>query len=334
MKFRIGYRTIKSAIGATAAIVLSQYFGLQNYVSAGILTILCIQVTKRKSLQASWARILSCLIAIVFSIIFFEGIAYHPLVIGLLLLVFIPTTVMLKASEGIVSSTVIVFHFFSQGNVTLPFIWNEIAIIFIGIGMALVVNTYMPSEDYKIIDYQRKIEANFKTIFLEIVRFLREGKYDWDGREIAETANLIHDAKRLSIQVMENRFLNHDDIYYTYFSMREKQFEIIERVLPIITSISDTVTQGKMIADFIEELAEHIHSGNTAIIYLEQLAEMKTEFEQMALPKTREEFEIRASLLHFIREMEQYLLIKRAFKGIDGSEKKASGRKRADQPGK
>ena len=29
MKFRIGYRTIKSAIGATAAIMLAQFFGLR-----------------------------------------------------------------------------------------------------------------------------------------------------------------------------------------------------------------------------------------------------------------------------------------------------------------
>ncbi|MBB6444808.1 aromatic acid exporter family protein [Bacillus benzoevorans] len=324
MKFRIGYRTIKSAIGATAAIVLAQYFGLQNFVSAGILTILCIQVTKRKSLQASWERILSCLTAMAFAILFFEGIAYHPLVIGLLLLLFIPTAVMLKASEGIVSSTVIVFHFFSQGNVTLAFIWNEIAIIFIGVGVALVVNTYMPSVDHKIIDYQKKIEANFKTIFLEIVRFLREGEYDWDGREIPETVKLLKEAKLLSIQVMENRFLHHDDIYYTYLSMREKQFEIIERVLPIITSISHTVTQGRMIAAFIEELAEHIHSGNTAVLYLDQLAEMHHAFEKMELPKTREEFEIRAALLHFIKEMEQYLLIKQAFKGMEDRKKKAA----------
>ena len=52
--------------------------------------------------------------------------------------------------------------------------------------------------------------------------------------------------------------------------MREKQFEIIERVLPIVTSISQTVKQGQMIADFIEELAEHIHAGNTANIYLDK----------------------------------------------------------------
>ena len=70
-----------------------------------------------------------------------------------------------------------------------------------------------------------------------------------------------------------------------YFKIREKQFEIIERVLPIVTSISRTVEQGKTIADFIEELAEHIHSGNTADFYLNKLHEMNMSFENMELPK-------------------------------------------------
>ena len=43
---------------------------------------------------------------------------------------------------------------------------------------------------------------------------------------------------------------------------------------------------------------------------------MKVEFEKMELPKTREEFETRAALFQFVREMEQYLIIKSSFKGL------------------
>ena len=43
----------------------------------------------------------------------------------------------------------------------------------------------------------------------------------------------------------------------------------------------------------------------------------------MDLPKTREEFEDRAALLHFTKEMEQYLIIKRSFKGLDGKKKRS-----------
>jgi uncharacterized membrane protein YgaE (UPF0421/DUF939 family) len=41
---------------------------------------------------------------------------------------------------------------------------------------------------------------------------------------------------------------------------------------------------------------------------------MKKEFEEMQLPKTREEFEVRAALLQLVKEMNQYLIIKSSFK--------------------
>ncbi|MGV2938315.1 aromatic acid exporter family protein [Mesobacillus sp. LC4] len=322
VKFRIGYRTLKTALGTAVAIVIAQFLGFENYVSAGILTILCIQVTKKRSLQASWHRFLACVIAMAFSAVFFEGIMYHPIVIGVLLLFFIPTVVMFRAKEGVVSSSVIIMHIYSAGKVTTGLLLNELGIITIGIGVALIMNLYMPSVDNKLEAYQRDIEAQFKKIFREIALYLRKNDSDWDGRELTETARMIEKAKSLAIQDVENHFLRDENLYYQYFKIREKQFEIIERVLPSVTSIPRHVEQANMVAGFVEELAKGIHPGNTVLFYLEKLLRMKTEFENMELPKTREEFEARAALLHFVNEMEQFLLLKRSFKGLKTSEDK------------
>ena len=315
MKYRIGYRTIKTAVGTSISIMIAQMLQLDNFVSAGILTILCIKVTKKKSLRASWDRFFACLLAMAFSSLFFEGIAYHPLVIGLLLLFFIPAAVMAKASDGIVTSSVIILHIYSAGEVSKDLLLNELGIIIVGIGVALIANLYMPSLESKLKEYRLEIEENFKIIFDEIVRYLRTHESSWDGREITETMELIDEAKALAFRDVENRFRRDENLYYHYFKMREKQFEIIERVLPSVTSIALPVEQGEMIADFIEELSEHIHPGNTALLFLEKLYRMKVSFENMDLPKTREEFEARAALLHFVKEMEQYLIIKSSFKG-------------------
>lgn len=317
MKFRIGYRTLKTALGTAVSIIIAQYLGLENYVSAGILTILCIQVTKKRSLQASWHRFLACIIAMAFSAVFFEGIAYHPIVIGLLLLFFIPTVVMFKAKEGVVTSSVIIMHIYSAGSVTADLLFNELGIITIGIGVALIMNLYMPSVDNKLEEYQREIEAQYKKIFREIALYLRKNDSNWDGRELTETAKLIEKAKSLAVQDVENHFLRDENLYYQYFKIREKQFEIIERVLPSVTSIPQHVEQANMVADFVETLSKGIHPGNTVLFYLEKLLRMRTEFENMELPKTREEFEARAALLHFVNEMEQFLLLKRSFKGMN-----------------
>lgn len=314
--FKIGYRTIKTALGATLAIIIAQMLNLEYFSAAGIIAILCIQVTKKKSVYASWHRFLACLIAMAYASLLFQFIAFHPLIIGLILLIFIPTTVALKINEGIVTSSVIIMHLYGSGNITFSLLINETILIAVGVGVALVMNLYMPSVDDKLLAYQENIETNFSAILMGIVRYLRDNDHTWDGKEITETANLLNQAKSLAFRDVENHFLREEDLYYHYFKMREKQFEIIERILPLVTNIPLVVKQSGIVADFIEDLAENVHPQNTAILYLKKLEEMEIHFRGMALPHTREEFESRAALLQLMKEMERYLLVKHSFKGL------------------
>ncbi|PAL16668.1 aromatic acid exporter family protein [Peribacillus simplex] len=314
--FKIGYRTIKTALGATLAIIIAQMLNLEYFSAAGIIAILCIQVTKKKSVYASWHRFLACLIAMAYASLLFQFIAFHPLIIGLILLIFIPTTVALKINEGIVTSSVIIMHLYGSGNITFSLLINETILIAVGVGVALVMNLYMPSVDDKLLAYQESIETNFSAILMGIVRYLRDNDHTWDGKEITETANLLNQAKSLAFRDVENHFLREEDLFYHYFKMREKQFEIIERILPLVTNIPLVVKQSGIVADFIEDLADNVHPQNTAILYLKKLEEMEIHFRGMALPQTREEFESRAALLQLMKEMERYLLLKHSFKGL------------------
>ncbi|TDL34652.1 aromatic acid exporter family protein [Jeotgalibacillus sp. S-D1] len=320
--FRIGYRTLKTAVGTAIAIMIAQFFEIDNYASAGIITILCIQNTKRKSIRASWSRFAACVLAMVFSAVFFEVIAYHPLVIGLMILFFIPTTVILNIKEGIVTSSVIILHIFMNGQITVDSILNELWIIVIGVGIALIMNLYMPSVESKLVYLQEKIESNFYEIFTQIAAYLRDENSSWDGKEITETDKLLSEAKTLAFQDVENHFMRNENHYYLYFTMRQKQFELVERMLPLISSLSSSVEQREMIASFVEDLSDHIHGGNTAILYLKKLFDLKLKFEEMEMPKTREEFETRAALYQFIREMEEYLQLKQSFRGLPDPDKK------------
>ncbi|WP_078545878.1 aromatic acid exporter family protein [Litchfieldia alkalitelluris] len=328
--FKIGYRTIKTASGAAISIALAQLLDLDFYTSAGILTILCVQVTKKKSLRSSIDRFVACLVGMFFSLLIFELIGYHALSVCLLLLFFIPTIVKLKATEGIASSTVIILHIFATGHFTMQLFWNELQIIIIGIGVALLVNLYMPSVDKYLHQYQVELEDNFARILKEMVNYLRNNESTWDGKEITYTEELIQKAKTLAFRDVENHFTRLENNYYHYFKMREKQFEILERMLPILTSITHSVEQGGIIADFIEEISNSVHPGNTAIEFLDKLNKMRTMFQAMELPLTREEFEARAALLQFLKEMEHYLMIKQSFMGLkkETKQKKLTVQKR------
>ncbi|WP_377888599.1 aromatic acid exporter family protein [Alkalihalobacillus sp. R86527] len=314
MKLKIGYRTLKTAIGTGVAITIAQLFSLDNYVSAGILTILCIKPTTKRSFHSSWQRFLACLLGIVFSAAFFEGIGYTPLSISLLLLLFIPVVVGIKATEGVITSSVIILHIYNFGTVSWSIVFNEVAIIVIGIGVALLFNLYMPNLEKDLLKYRVQIEEKFSVILMEYAVYLQQGESSWDGKEMLEVGDALQQAKSIALKDIENHMLRDDDKYYKYFKMREKQFFILERLLPIISSLDQTYIQGQKMAEFMERLSDAVKPQNTAGVFLDELYEMREEFRNSPLPSDRSEFETRSALHHFLNEIEQYLLLKRYLK--------------------
>ncbi|WP_422124806.1 aromatic acid exporter family protein [Planococcus sp. X10-3] len=315
-RLSIGYRTMKTAVGVIIALSLAQLLQLDFFVSAGILTILCIQPTKKRSIRAALSRFIASLIAIVYTFIFFEGIAYHPVVVGLMILLFIPVLVSLRFADGFVSSSVIIFHIYSVGDLTGSLILNEILLMVVGFGTALGVNMYMPSIEKKLEDYRYRIEVLYAKILHEMARYLKEGESDWDGRELVETAELLSKAKALAYQDVENHVTRLENKYYRYFDMREDQYEIIERILPKISTLPVLVKHAQLIGDFLNDLADHVHAGSTATRYLGKLDDVKIEFSKFPLPTSHEEFQSMAALYQIIEELDSYLEIKKSYRGF------------------
>lgn len=321
-KFKIGYRTVKTAVGAAIAIAIAHYFDLQYFSSAAILTILCIQTTKKKSVHAVYTRLIASFIGMAFAYLALETFGYNPIVLGCMILIFIPTIVTLNVAAGFVSSSVIIMHIYGEANFTLDLFLNEIALMAIGFGTALAVNMYMGDFQKELDRYLDEIENLYSSIFKEIENYLRNGDTSWDGKEIIEAANILEKAKSLAFKDVENHLTRKQNEYYLYFDMREKQLEIIERVLPKITTLPVMVQQAELVADFMEELAENVHPGNTAKRFRNKLEMVKEEFAKMPLPENHEKFLAMASLYQFIEEMDQYLMIKQSYKGIKNKSRK------------
>lgn len=257
-----------------------------------------------------------------FSYIALEFFGYNPLVLTLMILVFIPTIVSLGVTAGFVSSAVIIMHIYSEANFTFDLLLNELGLMAIGFGTALAVNMYMGDFQKELEQYLEQIEELYRSIFSEIVKYLRNGDTSWDGKEIIQAADLLNKAKSLAYKDVENHVTRKENLYYLYFDMREKQLEIIERVLPKITTLPVMVQQTSLVADFMQELSENVHSGNTAIHFREKLEIVKEVFAKMPLPETHEKFLAMASLYQFIEEMDEYLMIKQSFKGLKSKDKK------------
>ncbi|MBS7529443.1 aromatic acid exporter family protein [Hazenella sp. IB182353] len=312
--FKIGYRTLKTAVGCGLAVAIAQGLSLQFYAAAGVIAILSIKTTKKRSYQSAIDRFVACILAIGIAAIIFPITGYVPWAISIILLLLFPLGVTLKVTEGLVTSVVVLLHFYTLGEMSSKWVINELILITIGIGIALLVNLYMPSVEKDLKSYRVKIESNFQLIFQEFAYYLRHGESDWDGKEIVETDALLQKAKEIALLDIENHAYDREYNYYRYFNMRSKQFEIIERILPSVSSFNACVEQGEEVAAFLDHIADAVCPHNSAHLFLDELEEMRKKFKHSPLPTTRKEFEMRASLMHIVEEMKRYLILKQSLK--------------------
>lgn len=311
----IGYRTIKTAIGAAIAMFLASKLGLQYAISAGIITILSIQNTKKQSFKIAFQRGISCILALLISSILFEVVGYHFAVFGLFLLVFIPLTVKLNLQQGIIVSSVIVTHILTDKNVNFNIIVNELALMIVGVGVALFLNLYIPSIENQIKKDQSFIEDKIKSILFKMAEAMKKNYSTLEEPELFKLlSDRLKQGKKSSYANLNNYFTLDMSYYVEYMEMRTEQLKALKRMRQHFQKFFITYEQTFMVASFTERVAENLSEENTVETLLQELNGLREEFKKMNLPLTREEFENRAMLYQFLNDMEQFLLYKYEFR--------------------
>lgn len=309
----MGYRTIKTALGAGLAIWIASLFDLEFASFAAIIVIMCIERTKKRTLDTIKEKFFASLLSIVLGLLFFELIGYNPIVFAVFILLFVPILVRLRIQNGFITSMVVVLHIYTVQEASLNTILNELYIIFIGMGIAILVNSIMPSFKRDIKNNMFEIGEKFGVILAEFAAYLRDSERNWGGKEIIEVEEIINQSKSIVIQDIENHLFREKDKDYHYLQMRRDQLEILKLMVPIVGIVSSSevhVKQRGMLADFFENISENVHSGDTIHIALNKLDAYEESIRETELPKTREEFEVRANLFYLNFEIKNYLNIK------------------------
>ncbi|MEH6942641.1 aromatic acid exporter family protein [Bacillus sp. JJ722] len=311
--FTIGSRTIKTAIGAMVSLIIAQLLSLDNASTAAIITLLSVQSTKKQSIDVAFRRFAACIGGMGLATLLFEGTAYTPLTIGLLLFIYIPVMAKLGLQDGIVPGFVIIMQLYIEKAITIDLLINEILIIVIGITVALLVNLYMPSTENTLKKVAKETEENMKLLLLQLSRFIRKKEPVWNDEFEIKTSNSIKSGRLIAKRTVENSFTRKENYYDQYFKMRFQQVELLRRVIPTILDLPSKFEQSEMVANFIENMALSLAEDNPAVELLEDLRKLKATFVEMDLPKTREEFETRAALLILINEVDRFIQLKMNF---------------------
>jgi uncharacterized membrane protein YgaE (UPF0421/DUF939 family) len=306
---KIGFRTLKTAVGVSISTAIAHALQLDFFTSSGILTLLCIQKTRKESLASTLQRLFACLLGLGSSSILFTVIGYSPLAILLLYLAFIPLCVRFKIQGGIASSSVIIMHTYVSGvgAVGLPFLLNELGIIAIGLGVALVVNVYMPGIDKRVQFYKEEINRNLSIVLDEYAKYMKDGYGLWDGKEMLVLSDLLEKARDLAIQEVENNLTRKQNSFYQYFELKQQQFQILERMLPMVSRMDIQLEQGVRLGEFIEEVSVGLQAPKGLRSYEEKLREIREYHKLLPMPATRAEFENRAILYGLANELENFI---------------------------
>lgn len=309
----IGHRSIKMAIGAGLAIWIATLFNLEFATFAAIIVIICIEDSKKKTLLTMREKFLASILALFLGAFFLEILGYHPIIFALFSLLFFPLLTKLHIQGGFLTSMVVLLHVYALEKANVSIFLNELYIIFIGMGIALLINSIMPNLQPEINAYKKDIESKFKIILYEFGAFLRDSERNWDGKEMIEVETLIEKAKSIAILDVENHLLRKKNKDYYYLEMREDQLELLQQMMQVVAIAASSEIPFKqkiILADFFNYLSINVDATDTTVDSFEKLEGCMIVIRNSPLPKTREEFEVRANLFYLIFEIENYLKIK------------------------
>lgn len=166
----IGARTIKTGIAVTTTFLICKVFQIEPATFAAITAVVNMQPSVSKSLNNAWQQIGVHLLAATLSLIIGLLFGTNPLVIGLGVIILILLCNWIGWSGGIVLGIVsIVFILDSPPETFLPHALARTLSIFIGVGVALLINRVLAPPRYK-----TKLLSTLHSLFLHTSAYFLE----------------------------------------------------------------------------------------------------------------------------------------------------------------
>ncbi len=307
--------TIKISLIAVIATYLGYLVGINNYLTVGIIGILSVQVTRYDSLKSGLIRFLNAFYALGLSFLLFLIFGIEIWVFAVFTVIFIFTSFLMKLELGMVPSIVLISHVFNSSALTWGLFIEELNIMVIAVGIALVINLIYPqfwlksvvkevkTADQLIKDHLFMVSVYLKKIDEPIDFIVHQKKINQSFNEVFGRVEKLD---------KEKPFAN-DHRYLAYILMRKNQMESINHMYERLLKIKGYHLNNEIISNYIEQLVLDIGFEDRAVKQLTVLGNLIKQFEAQDLPKTRTEFETRAMLLQILYDIESLLKTKIQF---------------------
>ncbi|MDU2583479.1 MAG: aromatic acid exporter family protein [Anaerococcus hydrogenalis] len=299
--------TIKTAIAATLSLLVAKALGLKFSSSAGIITILDIFETRKATLKGGFKRTISAIIALVLGVLVFEIFAYKTWAFGIYLLLFVPISFLLKIELGLGPSSVVVTHLLSYGQINSSIIINELSLILIGTGFAMLTNLYAPESQDKLIDWIEEIDSDIKDILKffghTLVKHLDVEVYEGKIKKLEDDI-----AKALDLAIIEkdNRIENSKNLLIG-LNYRQREMDLLKDMYNDLKEIPVEFADEKLISDIMIDTANNLTENGDMVMVKKRIEFLKEHFNMMNLPQTHEDFVIQSSVFQVFRSLNQFI---------------------------
>lgn len=309
---RLFHTAVKMTLVGVIASLIAKFIGLEYWLTAGILAILSIHLTKRDSVEISSRRLIDSVFGLLVATLLFIAFGYNYWVFFIFIFIFAYTSWMLRIAEGIVPGLVLVTHLLQEGAFSLPILANELSLIFVSIGIATIFNVLYPqSTERELVMHVKSIDHLVADHLFMLSLLLKDPEYNEEYyRHYSSLDRKIQEYIDIVELVDKDLLFQNDHSYLAYFHMRKEQTNYIRHMYLQALKIKKLHPYALEISKYVVTLSHDIGLYNKAVEQLRNLDVIQQEFKVSELPKTREEFEIRATLYQILIEIESLLMVK------------------------
>ena len=306
MKLKIA----KVIVSAFVALLVAQALHLSTPSAAAIIAILSVMDTKKVSLAATGQRLAAAVLALVIGMGIFAIFGFDVMSFGLYLLCYIPLAYLVKVDIGVAPSTVLVIHLWTQQQLTFELFVNELLLVTIGAGVAILLNWYMPSYRQEIERVREEIEDKMREVLLKMSGFLTIGNGKNDGEVLQLLKEKLSEAREYVRLEAENHLTKEVTYDYQYFEMRRDQSKLLEIMATNLNEFRWDGEEMAILSEIFKQTAQQLAEQNTASQLIDDIEELLEQFRERPLPQTRREFEKRAQLYQLLRDLKRFVQLK------------------------
>ncbi len=316
-------KSLKISVAAVLAIVAADWLGLNYSATAGIITVLSIQNTKRETLWTALKRAAALCCAFLLAAVCFWILGYNIVAFAVYLFFFALLCFHMKWVEALAMVSVLVTHFLTERDMTVRLVLNEVLLFFVGTSFGVLVNLHLHRKKHQFVVLSDEVDNQIKGILHRMSEWLVREDREAYGSGCFETLDeALSRARLCAIENYDNSVLSDDTYEIDYIEMREEQSIILREVYENIKGLAYLPQQAIQVAALIRKIEEGYHRENTVEGLLAKTDAFLSRMATRPLPETREEFEARAVLFYILKQLRNMLKLKYDFvknrQDIDG----------------